>query len=70
MLADVTRILSNRGISIEAIVQKPVQAEGAVPVIILTNPVLEREMNRAIAELEALSDIVGAVTRIRLETLA
>ncbi len=41
-----------------------------MPVIILTNPVLEREMNRAIAELEALSDIVGAVTRIRLETLA
>jgi homoserine dehydrogenase len=70
VLADVTRILSSRGISIEAIVQKPVQAEGAVPVIILTNPVLEREMNRAIAELEALSDIVGAVTRIRLETLA
>lgn len=70
VLADVTRILSSRGISIEAIVQKPAQAEGAVPVIILTNPVLEREMNRAIAELEALSDIVGAVTRIRLETLA
>lgn len=70
VLADITRILSSHGISIEAIVQKTVQVDGAVPVILLTEPVLEREMNRAIAELEALSDIAGAVTRIRMETLS
>lgn len=70
VLADVTRILSSHGISIEAIVQKPAQAEGSVPVILLTKPVVEREMNRAIAELEALSDIAGPVTRIRMETLS
>lgn len=71
VLADVTRILSSHDISIEAIVQKPSLDNGdSVPVILLTKPVLEREMNRAIAELEALSDIAGAVTRIRMETLS
>jgi len=70
VLADVTRILSSHGISIEAIVQKPSQDGDAVSVILLTKPVVEREMNRAIAELEALSDIAGPVTRIRMESLA
>ncbi len=69
VLADVTRILSAKGISIEAILQKPAHEAGTVPVILLTKPVLEREMNAAIAEMEALDDIVGHVTRIRLETL-
>ena len=70
VLADVTRILSSHDISIEAIVQKPSQDGDAVSVILLTKPVVEREMNRAIAELEALSDIAGPVTRIRMESLA
>ncbi|PQA52213.1 homoserine dehydrogenase [Amnimonas aquatica] len=71
VLAEVTRILSSRGISIEAIVQKPsLDDGGSVPVIILTKPVQERDMNSAIAELGALGDIAGPVTRIRMETLA
>ena len=69
VLADVTRILSDNGISIEAILQKPAHAAGTVPVIILTKPVVEREMNRAIGSLEALTDIVAPVVRIRLEAL-
>lgn len=36
----------------------------------LTRRVLEGEMNRAIAEIEALPSVEGAVRRIRLETLA
>ena len=70
VLADVTRILSNHDINIEAILQKPMQEGGSVPVIILTKPVVEREMNRAMAELEALDHIIGSVTRIRMESLA
>jgi len=70
VLADVTRILGDKEISIEAILQKE-QAEGAstVPIIILTHPVLEESMNSAIARIEALSAISGSVTRIRLENL-
>jgi two-component system C4-dicarboxylate transport response regulator DctD len=38
-----------------------------IPVIILTHTVQERQINRAIEELEALSDIDGKVVRIRAE---
>ncbi len=69
VLAEVTRILSVRGISIEAILQKPAHEAGSVPVILLTKPVQEKEMNAAIAAMEALDDIIGKVVRIRLENL-
>jgi homoserine dehydrogenase len=70
VLADITRILAERGISIEAIIQKqPLQGESTVPIIFLTQLTLEKEMNAAIAAIEALSTIEGSVNRIRLETL-
>lgn len=70
VLADVTRILGDLGISIEAILQKEPQAEEReVSVIILTHRVLERQMNTAIARIEALDSIGGKVVRIRLEPL-
>lgn len=69
VLADVTRILSDHGISIEAILQKPAHEAGSVPVILLTKPVQEKEMNQAIAKMEALADIIGKIVRIRLENL-
>jgi homoserine dehydrogenase len=70
VLADVTRILADRGISIEAILQKePRAGENTVPIIILTQRVLEKHMNQAIAQIEALSSIEGKVMRIRLEHL-
>ncbi|RRQ20023.1 homoserine dehydrogenase [Thiohalobacter thiocyanaticus] len=70
VLSDVTRILAEREISIEAILQKE-PAEGAtrVPVIILTHRVTEGAMNEAIAAIEALQHIEDKVTRIRLEHL-
>jgi homoserine dehydrogenase len=70
VLADVTRILADRGISIEAILQKePRAGEDTVPVIILTQRVLEKYMNQAIAEIEALPSINTKIMRIRLEHL-
>jgi homoserine dehydrogenase len=68
VLAQVTRILGERGISIEAIQQQEHHAE-QVPVIILTRPVREQFMNEAIAAIESLADISGSVTRIRVEEL-
>ena len=70
VLADVTRILAEHHISIEAIIQKeaPVD-ETAIPIILLTQITLEKEMNAAIAEIEALKTVSGKVNRIRLETL-
>ena len=70
VLADVTRILADASISIEAILQKePHTGEDTVPVIILTQRVQEKNMNDAIARIEKLPSITGHVARIRLEHL-
>ncbi len=70
VLADVTRILGDAGISIEAIrQQEPNAGETHVPIVFLTHKVNERSMNDAIAQIERLESIKGKVTRIRLETL-
>jgi len=70
VLANVASILSNKGINIEAIIQKePAPGETLVPMIMLTQKVQEKVMNQAISEIEALSDINGTVTRIRVEHL-
>ena len=70
VLAMVTRILGDRDISIEAIVQKEPDEEAKyVPIIILTQPVQERNMNEAITLIEKLDAIKGRVNRIRVETL-
>jgi homoserine dehydrogenase len=70
VLSDVTRILGNAGISIEAILQKePAAGQAEVPIIMLTHTVRERQMNAAIGKIETLDSIHGDVTRIRLEHL-
>lgn len=68
VLADVTKILGQSGINIEAIVQKE-SDQDYVPVILLTQQVAEQKMNEAIAAIEALDCILGEVTRIRVEHL-
>jgi homoserine dehydrogenase len=71
VLADVTRILADLDISIEAILQKePVRGAEDVKVIILTHRLRERQMIQALKRIEALDTIRGAVTRIRVESLA
>jgi homoserine dehydrogenase len=71
VLADVTRILGDQRISIEAILQQePAEDAHSVPVIILTHRVLERAMNEALSKIEALPQIDQPIVRIRLEPLA
>ena len=70
VMSSVTTILGDLGISIEAIIQKePEAGAGHVPVIMLTQRVQERNMNKAIRRIEALDTIAGNVHRIRVETL-
>ncbi|MDH5729251.1 MAG: homoserine dehydrogenase [Gammaproteobacteria bacterium] len=70
VLAEITRIMGERGISIEALIQKePINKDSGATVIMLTQPVLERNMNQAIATIEKLDTIRGSVTRIRSEHL-
>ena len=70
VLADVTRICADRAISIDAIFQKEAgEGEEQVDVVILTHVARERDVNAAIAAIEALSTIPVPVVRIRLEEL-
>jgi homoserine dehydrogenase len=70
VLADITRILGDQGISIEAVLQKePSEGQSHVPLIFLTQRTLESKMNGAIDAIEALECISGQVVRIRLEHL-
>ncbi len=70
VLADITRILADLGISIEAMLQRePVAGEERVDVIMLTHRTIEKQIDQAIVKIEALDSIAGAITRIRLESL-
>jgi len=70
VLADVTRICADRAISIDAIFQKEAgEGEEQVDVVILTHVARERDVNAAIAAIEALPTIPVPVVRIRLEEL-
>ncbi len=71
VMADITRIFGDAGISIEAILQQePQEGEQTVTVILLTRAVRERQMNTAIGRIEGLDTIEGHVTRIRVEHLS
>ncbi|MFY9316530.1 MAG: homoserine dehydrogenase [Burkholderiales bacterium] len=70
VLADVTRILADSRISIDAMVQKePGEGESRVDIVMLTHRAIEKNVNAATAKIEKLPTVVGKVTRIRLEEL-
>lgn len=71
VLADVTKILGDRSISIDAMLQKePDENETEADIVILTHITVEKNMNAAIAAIEALDAITAKVVRIRMEELA
>ncbi|MGG1943644.1 homoserine dehydrogenase [Trinickia sp. NRRL B-1857] len=70
VLADITRILAEAGISIDALLQKEAEQiadNGETDVIIITHDTLEKNVNAAIARIEALSTVVSNVTKLRIE---
>lgn len=70
VLADITRILADLKISIDAFLQKePMEGETLVDIIILTHLTQEKNMDAAIEKVENLSTVMGKVTKIRLEEL-
>lgn len=70
VLADVTRILGDYGISIESILQKSSGThEDILPVVIITQATVESKMNLALEQLELLETVIGKITRIRIEEL-
>ncbi|NLY65424.1 MAG: homoserine dehydrogenase [Alcaligenaceae bacterium] len=69
VLADVTRILADKSISISAMVQEQ-KTEGAAVIIILTHEAREGDVNQAIHQIETLGFVHSSVTRIRMENLS
>jgi homoserine dehydrogenase len=70
VLADITRILADRDISIDAMIQKePPEGEDQTDIILLTHRSIEKRVVDAIARIEALPTVRGKVVRIRLEQL-
>ena len=71
VLADITRILADREISIDAMIQKePSEGEEQTDIILLTHKSIESRVIDAIARIEALPTVRGTVVRIRLEDLS
>jgi homoserine dehydrogenase len=70
VLAKVTKILADRDISIDAMLQKePQDTETEADIVILTHTTLEKNMDASILEIEAMQAIVGNLTKLRVETL-
>jgi homoserine dehydrogenase len=70
VLADITRILADLSISIEAMLQRePPEGQEQVDIIMLTHRTLEKNVNSALARIEALPVLAGKIMRIRIETL-
>ena len=70
VLADITRILADEQISIDAVIQKePAEGEDQTDLILLTHQTREKRINAAITKIEALQVVAGKVNRIRLEEL-
>ncbi len=75
VLAKVTGILAEAGISIDAMLQREadeVGGEGSTQtdLIILTHDCVEAKMNEALTQMQALSTVLSPITRIRKEELA
>ena len=70
VLADITRILADEQISIDAVIQKePGEGEDQTDLIMLTHQTREKRINAAIGKMEKLAVVAGKVTKIRLEEL-
>lgn len=71
VMADVTKILADLQISIDAMLQKePQEGEAEADIVILTHTTQEKTMDAAITRIEALPAIAGTVIKIRMEALS
>ncbi len=71
VLSHITQILSDSGISIEAVLQKEVvqQDSTVVPIVLITNHTLESQFIAAVKRIEALEAVQENVHFIRVESL-
>jgi len=70
VLADITRILADHRISIDAVLQREsAEGEQQTDLIILTHDTVEGRMKAALAQMQALATVLAPIVRIRKEEL-
>ena len=68
VLAKIASIMSDLGINIESVMQKETERDGdIIPLVLLTHEVLEKQINKAIEQIEALETTRQEVVKIRVE---
>ena len=71
VLADITRILADEGVSIDAVIQRqPAENEPTTDIILMTHRTVEKRINTAIQRIEALPSVPAPVVRLRVEQLS
>jgi homoserine dehydrogenase len=71
VLAEITRILADQQISIDAMIQRePGEEEQQTDIIMLTHSVREKQLDAALELIEALPVVTGKIIRLRLENLS
>jgi len=70
VLADITRILADQQISIEAMIQRePDEGEAQTDIIMLTHKTIEKNVDAAIVKIEKLPVVKKKIIRLRMEAL-
>lgn len=70
VLANIARTLADFGINIEAMIQKEASDETLhLPIVLLTHPMREATMNKAMEALQALDEVCAPIVRLRVESL-
>ena len=70
LMANITALMADSGVSIEALIQEEPEQDGDdVTIVLLTNRVQETLMNTVIEQIQGVDGVRGEVARIRVETL-
>jgi len=67
VLSKISGFLGKNGISIASVIQKGRRIKGAVPIVMMTHEAKEKNVHRALGEIERLGAIRGRTTFIRVE---
>ncbi|MEQ1888583.1 MAG: homoserine dehydrogenase [Alphaproteobacteria bacterium] len=69
VMAGITAIMAEHGVSIDSIIQRGRSPGAGVPVVLITHDTEEARMNRVLAQLSDLKQVIEAPVRIRIEKL-
>ena len=69
VLDKITQVFAQHSLSINAMVQKEIQDDDVVDIIIVTSNIIEKEMEKIIYEIEALPENIDKAIKLRIEQL-